>query len=65
MKSSSASSSSTISSSSVVAMDGLRRVLFNIGAHDRLAMAELQAIFREVGDEASQTIPAQRFYQIL
>jgi hypothetical protein len=46
-------------------MDGLRRVLFNIGAHDRLEMAELQAIFREVGDEGSQTIPAQRFYQIL
>ena len=47
----------------MVELDGLHRVLVNIGAEHRLANEELKAIFDEVGAEGQ--MPTTSFVQIL
>ena len=55
-------SSCTLSTDSI-AMDGLLRVLVDIGAEQRLSQQELHDIFDQVGRQGE--IPVQSFYQIL
>jgi hypothetical protein len=50
--------------SSSIAPDGLQRLLVDIGAEHRLANDDLQAIFRQAGDQYGN-IPTSRFYQML
>jgi hypothetical protein len=46
-----------------VALEGVQRVLFNIGAANRLSKDEIQSIFQEVGN--GHNIPAQSFMRML
>ena len=46
-----------------VGVDGVARVLFNIGAEQRLSKKELQDIFTEIGEGGE--MPAKRFLQMI
>jgi Ca2+-binding EF-hand superfamily protein len=37
-----------------IAIDGLRRVFANIGAHDRITDDEVQLIFKELGNDSGE-----------
>jgi hypothetical protein len=54
----------TTSDHKFVVAEGLCNVLFNIGAHNRVSLTEMQAIFAELGNENGQ-ISAQKMLQIL
>lgn len=47
-----------------VVMDGLQRVLMNIGAENRLSQSDMEIIFEELGNGRGE-IPAMRMIQIL
>lgn len=46
-----------------VGVDGVERVLHNIGAEQRLTKKELETIFTEVGDGGE--MPAKQFLQMI
>lgn len=50
--------------SDFVAIEGLQRVLFNIGAGQRVSQEDVQAIFNELGDDTGR-IQAKTMIQIL
>jgi Ca2+-binding EF-hand superfamily protein len=47
-----------------IALDGMTRVLTNIGAFHRLSADEMKVIFQELGNETGE-IPMQRMQQII
>jgi Ca2+-binding EF-hand superfamily protein len=47
-----------------IALDGMTRVLTNIGAENRLSADEMKVIFQELGNETGE-IPMQRMVQII
>mmetsp|Transcript_15720 Transcript_15720/g.29975 ORF Transcript_15720/g.29975 Transcript_15720/m.29975 type:complete len:116 (-) Transcript_15720:121-468(-) len=47
----------------LVGVDGVERVLYNIGAEQRLSKQELEGIFTEMGEGGE--IPASRFLQMI
>lgn len=50
--------------SDLVGLDGMQRVLTNIGAESRISDGDMQLIFKELGNEAGK-IPINRLVQIL
>jgi hypothetical protein len=48
----------------IVAMDGLHRLLFNIGATQRVSTTDVEAIFNELGD-GNGNLHAQTMIQII
>lgn len=48
----------------VVVVEGMQRVLVNIGAHGRVSSTEMQSIFEELGNENGE-ISAQKMIQML
>lgn len=53
-----------ISHDEYIGVDGVERMLTNIGAAQRLSREDLKLIFTEVGGEGGE-IPAQRFLQMI
>lgn len=51
------------SADSAVALEGLKRVLVNIGAADRMTESEMKLIFEELGDGTK--IPVQKITNIM
>jgi hypothetical protein len=47
-----------------IVLEGMQRVLHNIGADNRLSSNDLKAIFQEVGNESGE-IPAQSLIRFL
>lgn len=50
--------------SDLIAMDGLQRVLHNIGAENRISEGDMKLIFHTIGNEHGE-IPVLRFIEIL
>ncbi len=50
--------------SNFVGVEGLQRVLQNIGYSNRITQQEIESVFKEVGD-ASSFIPAERMVQLI
>lgn len=48
-----------------VVLEGLRRVLINIGAEHKVALSDLETLFAEMGSGQSKMIPAQQMIQML
>lgn len=48
-----------------VALDGLSRVLNNIGASNKLSQSEIQSIFSELGSRDDGLIPIQKMEQMI
>jgi hypothetical protein len=47
-----------------IALDGMKKVMTNIGAENRLSADEWKVIFQELGNETGE-IPMQRMVQII
>jgi hypothetical protein len=55
---------STNSFTSNIHVDGMHRVLVNIGAEDRVSVNDIRALFTEIGD-ASGSIPRDKLEKLL
>jgi glucokinase len=53
-----------VSDKEIIVVEGMQRVLTNIGAEHRLSPDEMKTIFQELGN-ATGEIPMQRMLQIL